>query len=145
MLGFIVHNCLRVCNDITFGRFLFPFVRSRYNLMTLRCSCVSYMGIPICDVHYDFRVKMTFYSPLLSFALMCIHVFFMLFIFIFRIPTRSQFRVVPYVTIWAYKRCSVRLNPQLFVAHDLYMLFVFIPHSDVHVLTVYMNDMVDVL
>ena len=76
MLGFIVHNCLRVCNDITFGRFVFPFVRSRYNLMTLRCSCVSYMGIPICDVHYDFRVKMTFYSPLLSFALMCIHVFF---------------------------------------------------------------------
>jgi len=57
--------------------------------MTLRCSCINYLGIPICDVLYNFHVKMTFCSSLLPFVLMYVHVLMMLFIFIFRVLTHS--------------------------------------------------------
>jgi len=89
MLGFIVHNYISVYNDITFGRFWFPFVRSGYNMMTLHWYCVIYMGIPMCGVHCDFHVNTMLCSILLPFVLMYVHVLMMLFIFIFRVLTHS--------------------------------------------------------
>jgi hypothetical protein len=50
---------------------------------------------------------------------------------------RSEFCVVMSVTIYAYKRCTVRLYLQLFCrsVHVLFTLFIFVCHSDVqHIL-----------